>query len=184
MPDKPSIAVLPFVNMSGDLKKDYLSDGIPEEIINALSKIPHIITAQLVDATTGHHGFSERYDRELKDLFALQDDITVKILDPVQVKSTYGEQVRMMAKGTKNLEAYLKLMQAFKYRHIMTKEGKATYQQLAEEATALDPRCALAYSFLASSIGQQALLWCIQESSRGRGCSTSHGLGSKGRLNR
>ena len=201
LPDKPSIAVLPFVNMSGDPKKDYLSDGITEEIINALSKIPHIfviarsstftykgksvkvqqvaeemgvryvvegsvqwsgdrvrITAQLVDATTGHHVFSERYDRDLKDLFALQDDITIKIMTAMQVKLTYGEQVRMMAKGTKNLEAYLKLMQAFEYRHIMTKEGKATYQQLAEEAIALDPGCALAYSFLASSIGQQALL--------------------------
>jgi len=201
LPDKPSIAVLPFVNMSGDPKKDYFSDGITEEIINALSKIPHIfviarsstftykgksakvqqvaeqmgvryvlegsvqwsgdrvrITAQLVDATTGHHVFSERYDRELKDLFALQDEITMKIMTAMQVKLTYGEQVRMMAKGTKNLEAYLKLMQAFEYRHIMTKEGKIKYRQLAEETIALDPKCALAYSFLASSIGQQALL--------------------------
>jgi adenylate cyclase len=201
IPDKPSVAVLPFVNMSGDPKKDYLSDGITEEIINALSKISDIfviasnstftykgksvkvqqvaeemgvryvvegsvqwsgdrvrITAQLVDVTTGYHVFSERYDRELKDVFALQDDITMKIVTAMQVKLTYGEQVRMMAKGTKNLEAYLKLMQAFEYRHIMTKEAKATYQQLAEEAIALDPGCALGYSFLASSIGQQAFL--------------------------
>jgi adenylate cyclase len=121
LPDKPSIAVLPFDNLSGDPEQEYLADGISENIISALSKISKMfviarnstftykgkpvkvqqvsrelgvryvlegsvqkagnrlrITAQLVDATIGYHIWSERYDREIKDIFALQDDITKK----------------------------------------------------------------------------------------------------------
>ena len=135
LPDKPSIAVLPFVNMSGDPKQEFFSDGITEDIITALSKIPKLfviarnstftykgkpvkvkqvseelgvryvlegsvqksgdrvrITAQLIDALSGHHLWSERYDRDLKDLFALQDEVTLKILMAMQVKLTEGEQ--------------------------------------------------------------------------------------------
>ena len=158
LPDKPSIAVLPFVNMSGDPKKDYLSDGITEEIINALSKIPTVfviarnstftykgkpvkvqqvseemgvqyvmegsvqwsgdrvrITVQLIDALKGHHLFSERYDRELKDIFALQDEITMKALMAMRV-ALRGEDARASEKGkTKNLDAYLKLLQAYEH---------------------------------------------------------------------
>ena len=134
LPDKPSIAVLPFVNMSEDPKQEFFSDGITEDIITALSKIPKLfviarnstytykgkpvkvkqvgeelgvryvlegsvqrsgdrvrITAQLVDALIGHHLWSERYDRDLKDIFALQDEITMKILMAIQVKLTEGE---------------------------------------------------------------------------------------------
>jgi TolB-like protein/class 3 adenylate cyclase len=123
LPDKPSIAVLPFNNLSGDPTQDYIADGISENIISALSKISEMfviasnsmftykgkpvkvqqvseelgvryvlegsaqkignrirITAQLIDATTGHHLWTERYDRDMKDLFALQDEITHKIL--------------------------------------------------------------------------------------------------------
>ena len=136
LPDVPSIAVLPFVNMSGDPKQEFFSDGITEDIITALSKVPRLfviarnstftykgkpvkvkqvseelgvryvlegsvqrsgdrirITAQLIDALTGHHLWAERYDRDLKDLFALQDEITIKILTAIQVKLTEGEQV-------------------------------------------------------------------------------------------
>jgi adenylate cyclase len=200
-PDKPSIAVLPFSNMSGDPKKDYLSDGLAEEIINALTRLPQVfviarnstftykgkavdvkqvsremgvkyvmegsvqwsdgrvrITAQLVDATTGHHIFSERYDRELKDLFALQDDITLKVLTAMQVKFSEGEQARMWAKGTKNLEAYLKLLQAVEHRQVFNKESQVLALQLAEEALALDPGYALAYSTAAMAIALQVLL--------------------------
>jgi TolB-like protein/class 3 adenylate cyclase len=131
LPDKPSIAVLPFVNMSGDPAKDFLSDGLTDEIINALSNFPTVfviarnstftykgkplkvqqvaeemgvqyvlegsvqwsgdrvrIMAQLIDALKGHHLFSERYDRELKDIFALQDEITIKLLTAMQVTLT------------------------------------------------------------------------------------------------
>src|SRR5512136_1946299 len=158
LPDKPSIAVLPFVNMSEDPKQGYLADGLAEEIINGLSKCPYIfviarnssfiykgktvkvqqvaeelgvrnvlegslrktgdkvrITVQLIDALTAQHLLSERYDRELKDILVMQDEITMKILDAVQVKLTAGEDARLRTKGTKNLEAYLKLMQARQY---------------------------------------------------------------------
>jgi TolB-like protein len=138
LPDKPSIAVLPFVNMSRDQDQEYFADGISENIISALSHIPQMfviarnstftykgkpvkvqqvseelgvqyvlegsvqrsgdqirVTAQLIDATTGHHLWAERYDRELKDIFALQDEITLKILTALQVKLTEGEQARL-----------------------------------------------------------------------------------------
>jgi hypothetical protein len=94
------------------------------------------ITAQLVDATNGHHIFSERYDRQLKDLFALQDDITLKVLTAMQVKFSEGEQARMWAKGTKNLEAYLKLLQAVEHRQVFNKESQVYHS--AAEAMALD----------------------------------------------
>jgi adenylate cyclase len=192
LPDKPSIAVLPFVNMSEDPKQEYLADGLAEGIINGLSKCEHIfviarnstftykgkpvkvqkvaeemgvryvlqgsvqregnrvrITAQLVDALTGHHLFSERYDRDLKGILTLQDEITMKVLTAVQVKLTKGEEARLYEKGTKNLEAYLKYLQAWTYRHKMNKEANASARQLMEEAIALDPHYPAAYAMLA-----------------------------------
>jgi adenylate cyclase len=198
LPDKPSIAVLPFVNMSGEKEQEYFSDGLTEDIINALSKIPSVfviagnstftykgksvkvqqvaeemgvkyvlegsvrregnrvrITAQLIDAITGHHLFSERYDRELKEIFSLQDEMTMKIMTAIRVKLTHGEQDRMLAKGTKNLEAYLKLLQSREHREIINKEQQALSRQLAEEAIALDPGYAIAYSAAAAAIGNE-----------------------------
>jgi adenylate cyclase len=191
LPDKPSIAVLPFVNMSGDPKKDYLSDGITEEIINALSKIPSVfviarnstftykgkpvkvqqvseemgvqyvmegsvqwsgdrvrIMVQLIDALKGHHLFSERYDRELKDIFALQDEITRKALMAMRV-ALRGEDARASEKVTKNLDAYLKLLQALEHMQVMNKDKMALARPLVEEALALDPGNAFAYAALA-----------------------------------
>jgi adenylate cyclase len=106
------------------------------------------ITAQLVDATTGNHIWSERYDRKLEDLFALQDDITKKIITALQVKLTEGEQARTFARGTDNLDAYLKCLQAYWYVHRINPESNALAKQLAEEATALDPEYAVAYKEL------------------------------------
>ena len=193
LPDKPSIAVLPFVNISGDPKKDYLSDGITEEIINALSKIPTVfviarnstytykgkpvkvqqvseemgvqyvmegsvqwsgdrvrITVQLIDALKGHHLFSERYDRELKDIFAIQDEITKKALMAMRV-ALRGEDARASEKGTKNLDAYLKLLQAWEHLQVAVNKDKvALARPLVEEAVALDPGNASAYAALAN----------------------------------
>jgi adenylate cyclase len=188
LPDKPSIAVLPFVNMSGDPEQEYFSDGITEEIITALSKVPDLfviarnssftykgksvriptvgrelgvryvlegsvrkagekvrVTAQLVDAKTGNHLWAERYDRDLKDIFALQDEITMKIITAMQVKLTEGEQARVFGKGTNNLEAYLKRLQAREYAAQLNKEDNALARKLAEEAISLDPEYAGAY---------------------------------------
>ncbi|MBW2173911.1 MAG: tetratricopeptide repeat protein, partial [Deltaproteobacteria bacterium] len=185
LPDKPSIAVLPFDNLSGDPAQEYLADGISENIISALSNISKMfviarnstftykgkpvkvqqvsrelgvryllegsvqkagdrlrVTAQLVDATTGNHIWSERYDRELKDIFALQDDITKKIITALQVKLTEGEEVRVAAKGTNNLEAYLKYLQANELINRLNSDSNALGKQFAEEAIALDPEYA------------------------------------------
>jgi adenylate cyclase len=182
LPDKPSIAVLPFVNMSRDPEQEYFSDGITEEIITALSKVPNLfviashstftykgkpvkvkqvseelgvryvvegsvrkfgdrvrITAQLIDALSGHHLWAERYDRDLKDIFALQDEITLKIITALQVKLTTGEMAHVIAKGTKNLDAFIKYMQAFELWNHLTKEGNAQAKKVLEEAIALDP---------------------------------------------
>jgi adenylate cyclase len=182
LPDKPSIAVLPFDNMSGDPAQDYLSDGISENIISALSVISNLFvvarnstftykgkpvkvqqvseelgvryvlegsvqksgsrfrfTAQLIDAIKGNHLWSGKYDRELNDLFVVQDEITKEIIAALNVELTQGEQARTLAKGTDNLEAYLKVMQAREhiYRHNI--ESNASAQQLVQEALALDP---------------------------------------------
>ncbi|NIR12775.1 MAG: adenylate/guanylate cyclase domain-containing protein, partial [Desulfobacterales bacterium] len=191
LPDKPSIAVLAFDNMSADPEQEYLADGISENIISALSKISklfviarhstftykgkpvkvqqisrelgvryvvegsvqregdHIrITAQLIDAVKGNHLWSETYDRNLEDIFALQDEITLKILEALHVGLTHGEQARVWAKGTDNLEAYLKVLQAQENIYQMNIESNARARQLAEEAIALDSEYATAYLFL------------------------------------
>jgi adenylate cyclase len=191
LPDKPSIAVLPFTNVSKDPKQEFLSDGITEDIITALSQIPtlfviasqstftykgkHVkiqqvgedlgvryvlegsvqrsgdtlrVTAQLIDATTGHHLWSERYDQEMKGIFALQDDITMKVISALQVKLMEGEHARLLSKGTKNLQAYLKFLQAREIFFSVTKEGNVQARRLLEETIALDPQFAPAYVVL------------------------------------
>jgi adenylate cyclase len=191
LPDKPSIAVLPFVNMSGDPEQEYFSDGITEEIITTLSKVPQLfviarnsvftykgksvkiqqvgkelgvryvlegsvrkaedrvrITAQLVDAATGGHLWSERYDRDLKDIFALQDEITIKILTAVRVKLTEGEQAHLHAKGVVNLDSFMKVMQGVPYFYRFNREGNIQARQIFEEAIALDPKNPGAYTLL------------------------------------
>ena len=165
LPDKPSIAVLPFANMSDDPKQEFLCDGMTEEIITALSRVPRLfvisrtststykgkpvtvkqvseelgvryvlegsvqtsatairITAQLIDALTGNHLWAERYDRDLKDIFALQDEITLKILTAVRVKLTGWETFQGSRKyaekyyrGKQGLDCYLKLAEADGY---------------------------------------------------------------------
>jgi adenylate cyclase len=194
LPDKPSIAVLPFDNMSGDPEQEYFSDGISEEIITALSKIPKLfviarnssftykgksvwiptvgkelgvryvlegsvrksgdrvrITAQLIDVPTNKHLWAERYDRDLKDIFAIQDEITKRIIAALQVRLTEGEQARVYERGTKNLDAYLKVLQAAEIGRRHTKEANLKARQLAEEAISLDPNYASAYRELGAT---------------------------------
>jgi len=191
LPDKPSIAVLPFVNMSDDKSQEFFSDGLTEEIITALSKTPKLfviarnstftykgnpvkvqqvgrelgvkyvlegsvrkaenqvrITAQLIDAATGNHLWAEKYDRELKDIFSLQDEITMKIITALQVKLTEGELARVYSKSTKNLDAYLKIMEANWLVLQGTKDGYLKARKLAEEAIALDENYPFSYKIL------------------------------------
>jgi len=190
LPDNPSIAVLPFTNVSDDPKQDFFSDGITDSIITTLSKVPRLfviarnstftykgkpvkvkqvseelgvryilegsvqksadhvrITVQLIDALAGHHLWAERYDRDLKDIFALQDEITMKIITALQVKLTEGEMAHAFAKGAKNIDAYIKFLQAINL--MTTKEGVAQAKKLLEEALALDPEYPRLYTALA-----------------------------------
>ncbi len=191
LPDKPSIAVLPFVNMSSDPEQEYFSDGITEEIITGLSNVPHLfviarnstfaykgkpvkvqqvgkelgvlnvlegsvrkagdqvrITVQLIDAKTGHHLWADRYDRKLKDIFAIQDEVTLKVISALQVKLTVGDHARLFVKGTKNLEAYLKLLEGGKHFVSFNKDSNFLAQQLVKEVVALDPEYPRAYILL------------------------------------
>ena len=190
LPDKPSIAVLPFENLSGDPGQEFFSDGFTESIITALSKVPRLfviarkstfvykgkpvtvrrvsedlgvryvlegsvqrsgervrITAQLIDALTANHLWAEQYDRDLKDIFAVQDEITMKILISLRVKLTEGEQAQRI-KPPRNLEAFLKTLQAQANMQRYTKDGLALGKKLAGEAIALDPDFSSAYSLL------------------------------------
>ncbi len=194
LPDKPSIAVLPFTNMSDDPKQEYFSDGITEDIITGLSKIPRLfviarnstfiykgkpvkiqqvgrelgvryvlegsvqrsgnrirITAQLIDASTEQHLWAERYNRDLKDIFALQDEITMKIMTALQVKLTEGEQARLFGKGTANLQAYEKVLQGMEHIRRLNIVGNVQARELFEEAIALDPDYSMAYALLAQT---------------------------------
>ncbi|MGB6011580.1 MAG: adenylate/guanylate cyclase domain-containing protein, partial [Desulfobacterales bacterium] len=194
LPDKPSIAVLPFNNLSGDPEQEYFSDGLTEEIISTLSRVPKLfviarnstftykgkpvkvqqvseelgvryvlegsvrksgekirITAQLIDAITGNHLWAERYDRNIDDIFAVQDEITKKIITAMQVKLTRGEEVKSASKGTNNLDAYLKSLQANELINKTNPESNALARQLAQEAMALDPDYPWAYYVLGRS---------------------------------
>jgi adenylate cyclase len=115
------------------------------------------ITAQLVDAQSGNHLWAERYDRQVKDIFALQDEITKKIIIALQIKLAPEEQAPIYAKGTDNLEAYLKALEGLWHGRQWTKEGTFRAQQLAEEAIALDPNYAYAYHLLAFT--HRLVLW-------------------------
>ena len=188
LPDVPSIAVLPFVNMSEDPKQEFLCDGITENIITALSKVPRLfvisrqstffykgkpvkvkqvseelgvqyvlegsfqrsgdrvrVTVQLIDALTGHHLWAERYDRDLKDIFALQDEITIKILTGVQVKLEGGDvsgaekYAEKYYRGKQGLDCYLKLMQGMGYWARLNIEDNNRARRMVEEAIAMCP---------------------------------------------
>jgi adenylate cyclase len=197
LPDVPSIAVLPFVNLSGDPKQEFLCDAMTEEIITTLAKVPKLfvisrnststykgksvkvnqvsedlgvryvleggiqrshdrirITVQLIDALTGRHFWAERYERDLKDLFALQDEITIKILTGVQVKLEGGNVSRAEKyaekyyRGKQGLDCYLKLMQAVGYSQRFNIENNNLAQRMLEEAIATCPENPLAYIHL------------------------------------
>jgi len=103
------------------------------------------ITAQLIDAIKGHHLWSERYDRSVKDIFAMQDEITMKILTELRVTLTSGEAARVYAKGTTNLEAYLKVLEGNRHMYQYNKEANAVAIRLFQEAIELNPNYAMAY---------------------------------------
>jgi adenylate cyclase len=189
LPDKPSIAVLPFVNMSGDPEQEYFSEGITEDLITDLSKASGLfviarnsaftykgkaakvqevgrelgvgfilegsvrkagnrvrISAQLVNANTGGHLWAERYDRELTDIFDLQDEVTREIVSALTVSLTKPEEDRLARRGTDNLKAYDYALRGLESYYRFTKEANVEAQEMFEKSSELDPRYASAYS--------------------------------------
>ena len=191
VPDKPSIAVLPFKNLSGDPGQEFFSDGFTEDIITTLAQIPRMfviaressftfkgksvkiqeigrdlgvryvlegsiqkfgdqirITAQLIDATNGHHLWAEKYDRELTDIFAMRDEITMKIATVLQVKLTEGESANW-GPETESFEAYIKVMQSWEHFRAFTPDDNILSRQKAKEALDLDPNYSSATEMVA-----------------------------------
>jgi adenylate cyclase len=189
---QPSIAVLPFANMSGDAEQDYFADGISEDIITSLSKLPQLfviarnssftfkgknvnireigrelgvryvlegsvrksgkrvrITAQLIDAATGGHLWAERFDRDLTDIFEVQDDVTQKIVDALALNLTAGERQRLASSHTESLEAYDYLLRAREQLWRVTRETITRAREWLQKAIELDPEFASAHAFLA-----------------------------------
>jgi adenylate cyclase len=200
LPDKASIAVLPFVNMSGDPAQDYISDGICESIITALCKIPEMfviartststykgksvtirqvseelgvrhvlegsvqktgdrirVTAQLIDAITGHHLWADRYDRDPGGFFDVLDEISRHVAIELQVKLTEGEHARMSQK-TKSFEAWGYATTAYSLFRYPTKENISKIKELAEKAIKLDPGYGYAWGIIGAAHWTDALL--------------------------
>ena len=195
LPDKPSIAVLPFDNLSGDSEQEYFSDGITNDIITDLSKFRDLfvvarnstftyknkptkvqevsrelgvryvleggvqkagdrvrINVQLIDATTGQHLWAERFDRSIDDIFAVQDEITEKIVAAVYIKVDLAVRDRAMRKPTESVEAYDLRLRAFEIFLRWGKENNDEARRLQEKAIELDPEYAIAYADLAWSL--------------------------------
>ncbi len=197
--EKPSIAVLPFVNMSGDPQQEYFSDGMSEDLLTDLSQISALtvisrtssfaykgqsadvrevgmalgasyviegsvrkvgdrvrITAQLIDTANGEQLWAERYDRQLDDIFRLQDEVRAKIVAALEVELATGETTPMATRGTDSIEAYDLVMQG-RYREAsFTEEGIKAAIGLYQKALEIDPGYAVAYARMANMYDQLA----------------------------
>jgi TolB-like protein/cytochrome c-type biogenesis protein CcmH/NrfG len=194
--EKPSIAVLPFVNMSGDVENEYFSDGLSEELLNLLAKIPQLhvagrtssfkfkgtnedlriigealnvahvlegsvrksgarlrITAQLIDTQNGYHLWSENYDRELTDIFAIQDEIAGHVVEELKVH-LLGAEVTAATQGTTNVEAYNQFLRGNYFIDDTSAENLEKARIAYETAIEFDPNFARAYAGLASALQQ------------------------------
>jgi adenylate cyclase len=193
-PDRPSIAVLPFDNMSGDSEQGYFADGITEDIITEVSRIPALlviarnstftykgkatkvqdvcrdlgvryvlegsvrkagqrvrVTAQLIDGTTGGHVWAERYDRELADIFAVQDDVTEQIVRALEVRLADAHRAAVARAEPDDPAAYDCVLRGREQYRLFSPEGNANARRLYEQAIALDPRYAEAHAGLAET---------------------------------
>ena len=202
--DKPSIAVLPFNNMSGEAEQEFFADGITEDIITALSRFRELfvisrnssfkykgkavevrrfarelgvryvvegsvrkagkrvrITVQLIDAETDGHVWAERYDRDLEDIFAIQDEVTTAIVATLPGRIEAAARDRAARTTTENMAAYECVLTGKVLHHRSNREDNARALQLLERAIELDPSYAHARAWKACVLGQQwAYNWC------------------------
>jgi adenylate cyclase len=188
LPEKPSIAILPFSNLSSDPEQDYFADGMVDDIITALSRFKSVfviarnssftykgravdlkqvgrdlgvryllegsvrkaaekvrITSQLIDATTGAHIWADRYEGDLGDVFALQDEITVNVISAIAPRLLQVE-IELAARRPNSLSAYDHFLQAHPHYHTMTRDGVAEAIRLLDRALEIDPRYSAAAS--------------------------------------
>jgi adenylate cyclase len=201
LPDKPSIAVLPFENMSGDPEQEYFADGMVEEITTALSRFKWLfvvarnssftfkgkavdvkevgrrlgvryvlegsvrrasgkvrITGQLIDAVTGSHIWADRFERDLTDVFALQDEVTSAVVSAIQPTLLKAEIAMATRRRPENLTAYDFYLRAMPHFYLTTREGVAEAIRLAHRALELEPRFGLVAA-LAGVRHMQNVLW-------------------------
>ena len=209
LPDKPSIAVLPFQNISGDPDQEYFADGITEDITTALSRLRWFfviarnsssaykgkvfdvrliarelgvryvlegsvrkggdrlrITVQLIDALSGNHIWAQRYDREVADIFELQDEITSNVVATIEPQLYAAEDFRAMRKPPERLDAWDCVAHALSLIMKMSKDDNAKARELLSRAIAIDPSYARAYSLLAFA-GSLAYSWGWEPSEAG-----------------
>jgi adenylate cyclase len=202
--DKPSIAVLPFVNMSGEPEQEFFADGLTEDIITALSRFRDLfvisrnsafvyknravriqdvaaefgvqyvvegsvrkagrrvrVTVQLIDAESDRHVWAERYDRELEDIFAIQDEVTAAIVATLPGRVEAASHERAKRKPTESMAAYECVLAGKVLHHRSTRQDNAEAQRLLERAIALDPKYAHAHAWLGCVLGQGWTYgWC------------------------
>ena len=199
--DKPSIAVLPFTNMSGDPEQEYFSDGITEDIITELSRFRSLfviarnssfafkeqsvnvgkigqelgvqyvvegsvrkagnrvrITAQLVEAESGNHLWAERYDRDLDDIFAVQDEVTISIVTAIEPTLGSAERGRAHRKPTERLDAWESYQRGLWHSYRFTAADNTEAQSFFRRAIEFDPNFAPAHAGLAYAINTSVLM--------------------------
>jgi adenylate cyclase len=199
LPDKPSIAVLPFTNMSNDPEQEFFADGIAEDVITALSRYPSLfviarnssstykgravdvkqigrelgvryvlegslrksgdrirVTAQLVEAETGKHVWAQRYDRDLADIFVVQDEITEAVTIAIAPAIADAEQQRAMRKPPESLDSWAAYQRGLWHVSKATSDDIALAEKFFQQAIDLDPHFCAACAALAMVHGQQA----------------------------
>ena len=201
---KPSIAVLPFANMSGDPEQEFFADGLTEDIITELSRFRELlvisrnsvfvhkgkpvkvrevarefavdyvvegsvrkagdrvrVTVQLIDAETDTHIWAERYDRDLKDIFAIQDEVTAAVVATLSGRVEAATHERVARKRTENMAAYECVLAGKILHHRSAREANAEAQRLLDRAIELDPKYAHAHAWKGCVIGQSYVYgWC------------------------
>jgi adenylate cyclase len=206
LPDKPSIAVLPFNNMSGDPEQEYFSDGITEDIITELSRFRSLfviarnssftfkgeavnvsevgsklgvqyvvegsvrkagnrvrITAQLIEAETGNHVWAERYDRDLEDIFAVQDEVTRAIVTAIEPELVSVERERARRKPPDNLDAWEWCQRGLWHMYHYSAEENAAAQEMFHHSIELDPGFAQPHAALSYSLFVELLMGFVSD---------------------